>query len=310
MSITWTDAENKMQRIARDNSSGTLAQLDQDYNTGYHLFNAKLARYYTREQQFTNIITNQSIYQTPVDCLRITGITSLVGGSSATGYSWPLTEIRSEYQWRQITSYRTANNWPAWYISLGNDKFQVWPIPSQNVTNGFRLYYQPQDSDLSIEDVTSTSTNATVTVTNGSTLVTATSGVFNQNMRGLWFQITGVTDLTFYQIIAVPTNSTLTLKSAFVGYSGSSQTWRIGQLSIIPQEYVDAPMHYALGNYFMSKGNEAKAQFHLGTIDRPGLFYQLMKDCDEEYSSSQTGSVITSETIRSNPWQYPPLPGV
>src|SRR6185503_9216961 len=221
MSITWTDAENKMQRIARDNSSGTLAQLDQDYNTGYHLFNAKLARYYTREQQFTNIITNQSIYQTPVDCLRITGITSLVGGSSATGYSWPLTEIRSEYQWRQITSYRTANNWPAWYISLGNDKFQVWPIPSQNVTNGFRLYYQPQDSDLSIEDVTSTSTNATVTVTNGSTLVTATSGVFNQNMRGLWFQITGVTDLTFYQIIAVPTNSTLTLKSAFVGYSGS-----------------------------------------------------------------------------------------
>lgn len=309
MAITWTDAQSKTQRIARDNAPGTLEQLNQDYNTGYHLFNAKLARYYTRKQQFTNILTSESIYQTPVDCIRITGITSLVGGTTNTSYSWPLTEIRSEYEWRTITSYRTANNWPAWYMSLGNDKFQVWPIPSQNVTNGFRLYYQPQDSDLSVEDVTSTSSGATVTVANGETLVTATSGVFNENMRGLWFQVNGVTDLTFYEIVDVPTPNTLTLKSAFVGYTGSGQSWRIGQLSIIPQEYVDAPMHYALGNYFMSKGSSDRAQFHLGSIDRPGLFYQMMKDCDEEYSSSQTGSVITTESVRSNPWQYPPLPG-
>lgn len=303
MSKTWTDAQNSMQRIARDNSTGTLAQLQQDYNTGYHLFNARLARYYTRKQQFTDIIEGESIYQTPVDCLRITGLTSLVGGVNATSYSWPLSEVSSEFQWREITSYRTANNWPAWYMALGNDKFQVWPIPSQDVTNGFRLYYQPQDFDLSVDDVTSTSTSATVTVTNGDTLVTASSAVFNQNMRGLWFQVTGVTDLTFYEIIDVPTNSTLTLKSAFVGYSGSGQTWRIGQLSIIPQEYVDAPMFYSLGNYYSSKGNDSRATYYRQ------LFEKLQEDCDRDYASSQTGSVITTDTIASNPWWYPPLPG-
>ena len=302
MSKTWTEIQNSTQRIARDNSPGTLEQLNTDYNTGYHLFNARLARYYTRKQQFTNIIEGESIYQTPVDCLRITGLTSLVGGTNATSYSWPLSEVSSEYQWRQITSYRTANNWPTWYMSLGNDKFQVWPIPSQDVTNGFRLYYQPQDYDLSVEDVTSTSTGATVTVTNGETLVTATSGIFNQNMRGLWFQVTGVTDLTFYEIVDVPTPSTLMLKSAFVGYSGSGQEWRIGQISIIPQEYVDAPMYYSLGNYFSSKGNEPRATYYRN------LFEKLQKDCDEDYSSSQTGSVLTSEDFTPNPWAFPPNP--
>lgn len=304
MSKTWTDAQNSTQRIARDNSPGTLAQLQQDYNTGYHLFNARLARYYTRKQQFTDIKVGQSIYQTPVDCLRITGLTSLVGGTTATSYSWPLDEISSEHKWREIVSYRTSNNWPSWYMSLGNDKFQVWPIPSQDVTNGFRLYYQPQDFDLSIDDVTSTSTDATVTITNGETLVTATSGVFNQNMRGLWFQVTGVTDLTFYEIVDVPTSSTLILKSAFVGYSGGGQAWRIGQLSIIPQEYVDAPMYYSLGNYFSSKGNEPRATYYRG------LFEKLQEDCDQDYASSQTGSVITDDTRIGNVWQYPPNPGL
>lgn len=304
MSKTWTEIQSSTQRIARDNSPGTLEQLDTDYNTGYHLFNARLARYYTRKQQFTDIKVGQSIYQTPIDCLRITGLTSLVGGTTQTSYSWPLDEVSSEHRWREIVSYRTSNNWPSWYMSLGNDKFQVWPIPSQDVTNGFRLYYQPQDFDLSVEDVTSTSTSATVTVTNGDTLVTATSGIFNQNMRGLFFQVTGVTDLTFYEIVDVPTNSTLTLKSAFVGYTGASQVWRIGQISIIPQEYVDAPMYYALGNYFSSKGNEPRATYYRN------LFEKLQEDCDSDYASSQTGSVFTDESRIGNPWQYPPNPSV
>jgi len=298
---TWSDVQLSMQRIARDNTDGTLTQLQEDYNTGYHLFNAKLARYYTRKQQFTDIIQNQSIYQTPVDLLRITGITALVGGTTSS-YSWPLKEISSEYEWRQIRSYRTSNNWPTWYISLGSDKFEVWPIPSQDVTNGFRLYYQPQDYDLSVDDYTSTSTGQTVTVTNGSTEVTASGSAFTQNMIGLYFQVTGVTNLTFYEIVDVPDPTTLVLKSAFVGFTGSLQTWRIGQLSIIPQEYVDAPMYYALANYFDAKGNENRASYFRK------LFDDMQIACDAEYSSSQSGSVITEDNVASNPWMFPPLP--
>lgn len=304
MATTWTEQVLKTQRLSRDNSPGTLVQLKEDWNTGYHLFNAKLSRYYTRKQQFTNLIENQQIYQTPIDSIRIMGMTVSVTNT----YQPTVKEIRSEYQWRQITSYPQTSNWPAYYFMIGNDELALWPVPSQDVTNGLRFYYQPQDYDLSIEDSTSASLSTTATVTNGSATVTMANSVFSNSMANLYFQVTGETDNTFYEIVS-STSTALTLKSAYVASSGSGKAFRIGQLSIIPQEYSDAPMHYALGNYFMSKGNIERAQFHLGTLDRPGVFYQMMKDCEQEYSSSNSSNVISQDDMQINPWMIPPVPG-
>lgn len=301
--ITFQDQYQKTQRISRDNSAGTLVQLKQDINTGYHLFNAKLARYYTRKQQFTNLVANQQLYQTPVDCVRVSGMTVLVSNN----YQPPIKEVRNEYQWRLITSYQQTGNWPAWYFMVGNDILSLWPIPSQNVTNGLRYYYQPADHDLTIDDITSTSTGATVTVTNGSALVTASSGVFSTSMGSLFFQITGEVDNTAYEIIS-STATTLTLKSAYVSTSGAGKAWRIGQQGIIPNQYADAPMHYALGNYFSAQGNEERSQFHLGSEESPGMFYKMQHDCEEEYSSSMSSNVIADDDLYLNPWLVLPTP--
>jgi hypothetical protein len=296
--ITWTDSYQKTQRLARDDTSGTLTQLKQDMNTGYQLFNAKLARYYTRKQQFTSLVANQQIYQTPIDCVRISGMTVMVSNT----YQPPVKEVRSEYQWRGITSYQQTSNWPAWYFMIGNDELALWPVPAQNVTNGLRFYYQPTAVDLSVDDITSTGTGATVSVTNGSATVTASSSVFNSSLAGLSFQVMGEIDDTAYEIVAA-SGATLTLKSAYVAPSGSGKAWRIGQLSILPPQYVDAPMHYALGNYFSSQGNEQRSQFHMG------VFNQLQQDCEEEYSSSMSSNVISEDDMYLNPWLVPPVPG-
>ncbi len=304
MAVTWTDQKLKAQRLARDSEPSTLTQLAQDMNTGYHLFNAKVSRYFTRKQQFTNLVSGQQIYQTPVDSIRVMGMTVLVSET----YQPTVKEIRSEYQWRQITSYPYNSNWPAYYFMIGSNELSLWPIPSQDVENGLRFYYQPQDYDLSIEDLTSTSLSATATVTNGSATVTLSGSVLTSSMANLWFQVTGETDNTFYEIVS-STSSTLTLKSAYVSSSGAAKAFRIGQLSILPQEYSDAPMHYALGNYFMAKGNTERSQFHLGTVDRPGAFYQMLKDCEQEYSSSNTSNVISDDDTYINPWMVPPVPG-
>lgn len=284
MSLTWTDMEAAAQLRAKDNNSTTLTQLKQDMNTGYHLFNAKLSRYFSRKQQFTDLVASQQIYQTPIDCVRMLGMTVLVSNT----YQPPVMEIRSEFEWRQITSVGTSSNWPMWYFAIGNDELSLWPIPSQTITNGLRMYYQPQTSDLSIEDVTSTSTSATVTVQNGSTTVTASSSVFNANMAGLSFQATGVPDLTFYEIISA-TSNTLTLKSAYVAPSASGLAWRVGQVSIIPQEYDEAPIHYALWNFFSANGNETRGEYHKTKFDG------MVDDCLEEYSSSNVSSVVTDD---------------
>jgi hypothetical protein len=289
----------KAQRLSRDTTPGTLEQLKEDMNTGYKMFNAKLSRYFSRKQQFTNIIDGQGIYQTPVDCVRVIGMTASVGDST-NAYKLPLKEIRSEYEWRNITSYPYSSNWPVYYFMLGNDELQLWPTPSQNVTNGLRFYYQQQDYDLSVDDTTSSS--VTVSVTNGSPTVTASASIFNPQMANLWFQLQGVTNLQWYEIVDVPTDTTLTLKSAFVGNSGSGLGWKVGQLSILPEEYQDAPINYALYLFFSGKGNEARANQHLA------LFEKAVTDAVAAYSSSTEGNVISDDSNYVNSWYITPLP--
>lgn len=306
--LTWQENYTKTQRLAKTSNADDLVQIKQDLNTGYHMFNAKLSRYFSRKQQFANIVAGQSIYQTPVDCVRILGMTATT--STGSSYQPPVREIRSEFEWRQIkapTNY--SSSWITYYFMLGNDTFEVWPTPSANVTNGFRYYYQPQDHDLSIDDITSTTTTATVSVTNGDTAVTASSAVFNTGLKSLWFQVTGQTDNTWYEIVSA-TTSVLTLKSAYVAPTGASLAWRVGQAWIIPPEYTDAPMHYALGNFFMAQGNEKRAQYHLGSDEdgKRGMYWQMVKSCLEDYSSSTEGNVMTDEDNYVNSWFLTPLP--
>jgi len=300
--LTWTQLQAKAVRLSRDSTAGTLLQLQEDMNTGYTMFNAKLSRYFSRKQQFTDVIEGQSIYQTPIDCVRIIGMTVSVSDT----YKTPVKEIRSEFEWRQITSYPYSSNWPAFYYMLGNDEFQVWPTASQDVTDGLRFYYQQQDHDLSVEDIVSSSLTPvqTVTMANGSNLVTSTGSTFTPQLTGLQFQLTGVTDTTWYEIVGVPTSSTLTLKSAFVGISGNNLAFRIGQLPIIPGEYHDAIVNYALYLYFAGKGNSNRATLH------QGLYDAAVADAIKQYSSSSEGNVITDGEAYLNSWFITPIAGI
>lgn len=304
--LTFQDNYKKTQRLAKTNNADDLEQIKQDLNTGYQLFNSRLSRYFSRKQQFTDIMTGQGIYQTPIDCIRITGMTVYVNGT----YSTPVREIRSEFEWRQITAYPYTSNWPTYYYMIGNDQFQLWPTPSQDVEKGIRFYYQPQDHSLTQDDITSATTGATATVVNGQPTVTASASVFTLNdMSGMYFQLTEVPDTSWYEIVD-STSNTLTLKSAFVGPSASGLNWRVGQAWIIPQEYTDAPMHYALGNFFMSQGNIQRANYHLGSDSdgKRGVFWEMVKDAIEEYSSSTTGNVIADDDMYMNAWFITPVP--
>lgn len=300
MSLTWTELQRKSVRLSGDVTPSAAEQFKQDLNTGYHLFNNKLARYWSRKQQFANIRAGQGQYQTPIDSIRVIGIVISVSET----YQIPVKEVRSEYEWRQITSYPYNSNWPAFYFVLGNDQIALWPTPSQDVENGMRFYYQQDDYDLSIEDLigSAQTTPVTVTVAKDSPTVTASSAIFTPQMTGLQFQVRGVPNLTWYEIVDVPNSTTLTLKSAFVGQSGTGIDFRIGQMPIFPGQYHDSIINYALYLYFSGKGNETRSQQHLG------LFNSVVEDAIEMYSSSTEGNVITDDDGYTNSWFLTPLP--
>ena len=290
--------QTKFQRLARTSNADVLTQAQEDMNTGYHMFNAKLSRYYSRKQQFASLVAQQGIYQQPIDAIRVDAVTVLVTST----YEIPLKEIRTETEWRYITSYKTlGSNWPVYYFVLGNDKIAIWPLPSSNIANGLRYVYQPQDHDLTQADTTSVTAGQTVTVTQGSVTVTASGVAFNSDMATLSFRPTGQTDVTWYEIFAA-NSTTLTLKTPYAGVSGSGKAWTIGQLSIIPQEYAEAPIHWALYMYFSAQGNEQRAGFH------KGLFDSTVADCLAEYSSSNQSHAITGNDAdyAINAWVAPP----
>lgn len=298
MSLTWTQLQRKAQRLSRDTTPATLEQLKQDMNTGYHLFNNELSRYFSRKQQFTDLIEGQGIYQTPVDSIRVDNIVISVSQT----YQIPVKEIRSEFEWRQITAYPYYSNWPAYYFVLGSDQVALWPTPSQDVTNGMRFIYQQDDFDLSVEDVVSIDIGATAIFTNGSNIVTASTSAFTPQMVGLYIQNTGVTNLTWYEIVDVPDAFHVTLKSAFVGISGAGQAFTVGQLPILPSPYHDAIINYALYQFFGGKGNDVRANQHLG------LYKNSVTDAVQQYSSSNQGNVLTEDDAVVNAWFLTPLP--
>lgn len=300
MGLTWTELQQKAIRLSGDNTASATEQFKQDLNTGYHLFNNKLSRYWSRKQQFTDLIAMEGLYQVPIDSIRVIGVTIAVSQT----YKIPLKEIRSEYKWRQIVSVPYQSNWPAYYFMLGNDQIALWPTPSQDVTNGMRFYYQQDDYDLSVEDTVGSeqSPAVTVTVTKNSATVTASSAVFTPQMVGLHFQVRGVTNLTWYEIVDVPDSTTLTLKTPFVGISGSGLDFRVGQMPIFPSQYHDSIINYALYLYFSGKGNETRSQQHLN------LFNGAVDDAVEMYSSSTEGNVITEDDAYLNAWYLTPLP--
>lgn len=294
--LTYTDIKNKLKYQSKANETVLLAQLIQDYNTGYAQFLAKLDRYFTRKQAFANIVANQFIYQTPLDCGRILLATVQVG----TNWNPPLKEISSEEDWRAITAYPQTSQWPTHYMILGNKEIGLWPTPSTAVTLGLRLVYQPMGYDLVMEDITSTTSGLTATVVNGSPTVTL-SGSLASSLTGFSFQTTGVIDTTFYDV-GSNSGTTITLVSPYAGPSAATLAWRCGQVPILPPEFSDVPIHYALWLYFDLQGNAPRANSH------KLAFKQMTDEALEIYSSANESNVMTDDGQIDvmNIWRFPP----
>src|SRR5258708_1426715 len=125
--ISFNDVFLKFQSISGSQNSNDLAQAQQDINIGYKRFNAAISRYFTRKQAFTDIVAGQRYYQIPVDAIRVMNVTVTVSA----GFAVPLTEVKSERQWREwviVDSIQSA--FIIHYFVYGNDQIGLYPKPS------------------------------------------------------------------------------------------------------------------------------------------------------------------------------------
>jgi len=289
---TWTQSQAKFQRISADTTAEALTQAKDDMNIGAAKFNSALDRYFTRKAKSTDTVATQQYYQTPPDCIRVRGVTNTLSN----GRKYPVRQIRSEYEWRAINTIQQTGNWATYYFVRGADEIGLWPIPSQAVTNGLEIYYEPRDHQITNEDYTT----GTITVTNGSTTVTGSGTTFTNTMVGRIFQVTDGSDGYNYKIAAYASSTGITLEEPYIGLSGSGKTFNIGESFIFPDEYHDAPVDFALGRYFEVRNNADRATYH------NGKFQLAIADAKAKYASSSASQVITEDAPAYNFWQLPP----
>ena len=273
----------KVQTISQDFSASALVQFSQDMNTGNRRFNAALNNYFTRKHKSTDLEDGVQTYQLPPDCVRVSGVKCLDSASR----EYPLAQIRSEYQWTELNSTDQSGDQIIYFFVQGSDEIALYPTPSEDVTNGLIIYYEPRGRDLSQADYTT----GTITLTDGSVTVTGAGTAFSLSMVGRVLRDTDGSSGYDYRIGSYNSGTEILLEEPFTGVSGSGKTYLIGESPDYPSEYHEAPVDYALARYFEMMNNPVRAKYH------DEKFKDMVSECKERYASSSSSMVITDESF-------------
>lgn len=229
-----------------------------------------LQKYFSNEGSFTAVtVANQQFYKAPPNYSKLKSITVTIGV-----LQWTLTEILTRQEWDKLNVFPYYGDIPVnFYVYPGGDKgvqIGIWPIPSTG-GNTITYNYKYRVPDLSLADVTSTSTLGVTTLTTAVTNSAADWVVTtNAQLESRWLQIAQPKgDNLWYQVASVNTASTLTLYQPYQGITVATGTGVLGQMPIIMKDFHDMLVYKALVFYFSSivdnpkKAAEFQAQYDL-----------------------------------------------
>lgn len=281
MKLTFTDQQNIAKEVVGLTDAATLVKLKRDINIGSSKLLAALGREYNRKSRFTDIVTDQQYYQLPEDGQKLKEVVALSGG-----WNVPLEQIADEHEWLQLNMVNFSGQ-PTHYFIKGNDELGLYPIPGSTVTDGLQLIFSPKHVELTQDDYTT----GTLAVTNGSQTVTGTTTVFTTKMIGQFLQVTDGTDGNWYRVSDFVSTTVLTLENYYQGTSGSTKTFRIGQVVDFPDEFAEAPSDYACYRHYLRRGDSNKANTF------QSLFSAALEEAKDQYSNTTDSQVIDSTNV-------------
>lgn len=293
--FTYTQLQKRagtMTGVNIDQSSTALTNIQQDINQGIRNFKNAARRYWTRKEVVTDLVEDQQYYTFPVDMVRITTVRVTSGGLTL-----PVTIIDSEEMWNRI------NLIPAMTVGIpttgfirGRNELGLYPIPSEDSTNGLIVSYEPRQTDMSIEDTT-----PAIIVTENSATVTANTSVFNQNMIGQYLTVTDGSDGNWYPIVGYTSPTQITLENVYLGPSKTDVASLIGQAPDVPEDYHLAFAYFAAFNYYLGRKDAAT------TAEYKALYQDLLNQFKQVYAAKTTG--MTQADLNSyayNMFNLPP----
>lgn len=297
--ITFTQMKQMAAEICGiDINAPQMDKIAADINIGIKRFQNASRRYWTRREKKTDIVSTQQYYQFPEDMLRVSEVKVLISDKE-----YPVKQIHSEDQWNKINLVQSfASNIPIYYFIRGNDEIGLYPIPSQNITNGLRVSYEPRMPDLSIEDMT-----FKVNLIRGDYIVERnaednTTGFSEKYLNNCYIKpLSEGNDGRWYKITGYQDASKLEMENYWQGLSETNASAIIGQSPVFPEEYHIAPIYYACAQYFLIRKDDDSASTFIS------LFDKTFNEYKQVYGLKTTGGVINpNHTKIPNIFNLPP----
>lgn len=238
---TYTTMRNLYGTLTNNTASANLTLGDQLINDNIRYLTQK---FYLHERTKTDTtVASQQAYTLPYNYKRLTNVTITVGS-----YKWVPREITSREEWDRLNITTVTSNSVQYYYIYSNE-INFYPIPSSS-SNTITYHYKVRTRDLSIADYTT----GTVSITTGTKVLTGSGTTFVADMVGRWIQITAPTgDQEWYKILTFTSTTVLGLESNYNGATVSGGTYTIGEVSILPEEFQDLPITYAVRQYYSSR---------------------------------------------------------
>ena len=266
--------------------------LTENLNWGMELINDSIrylvTRYYFNERSYTvPSVASQQFYNLPPQVKKLINVTVTIGS-----VVWQPKECPSRQYWDSLNVITFTQDFPS-YFFVFNGQVGIYPIPASN-SNTITLNYKTRIPDLSMADVTDVTATATVAITTNTTTVTASSAAFKEWMEGQWIRVPHSStdsangDNQWYQIDTVTSSTVLVLKNKYTGSTVTGAAFTVGEVSILPEDYLDLPLYRMGVVYYTSRFPDpvrAKTYSDLWNIGLAAL--------DAEFGSKTTNIILT-----------------
>jgi len=209
----------------------------------------------------THTVNVKSKFQPlPYDVDLVESVAVEVSGTTHNPNPAPSRKFWDELQYND----QTSDTPQYWFVADG--KIGLWPRQS-NDGNFIRINCKIRVMDLLIADYTTGNIDI---VTNGSISVTgAGSPGWTTPMAGRWLRVTHSNtaassgDGEWYEIVSVPSSTTLTLARPYGGRSlttGASAAYIIGQMPLLPEAFHDLPEIYGAYRYWTKEKDKERSK--------------------------------------------------
>lgn len=228
-----------------------------------------------------------------------------IASKYSSGYV-PMVHVPDTEQWQAMKVYASSSTVPTHFHIFeesGSPYFEVWPLPSADLSVGFEIVYAGYLDPLYFPSDVTGGVGNTVALSAGSQTVTGTGTSFTSSMVGL--SIKPANGKFWYPIRAYASATSLTLVNSFEETTLSGSDYTIAEVTLLPQEAVYTPVYFATAEFY-------------GPVDKDlAQYYQSMAEDDvrmlqERYSAKTTGRVtpgipVGSSRRRLDPY-YPTSP--